>query len=215
MSLKEINGKLTSAPYVAGYTPSKEDAALFKQLFGDNQAVIQWAARMASYYQSERDQLVSGPKKPEAAKPAAAAATSAPKAAAKPAAKEEEEFDMFGEETDEEQQARMAKKLADIEAKKGKKEKAAVIAKSSILLDVKTWDDTVDLEALAQKIKGNVRDGLMWGAHKQAPVAFGVKKLQLLFVIEDDKVSSEDIEEIIMQYEEEVQSMDVVAWNKV
>jgi elongation factor 1-beta len=55
----------------------------------------------------------------------------------------------------------------------------------------------------------------MWGAHKQAPVAFGVKKLQLLFVIEDDKVSSEDIEEIIMQYEEEVQSMDVVAWNKV
>jgi elongation factor 1-beta len=215
MSLKEINGKLTSAPYVAGYTPSKEDAALFKQLFGDNQAVIQWAARMASYYQSERDQLVSGPKKPEAAKPAAAAATSAPKAAAKPAAKEEEEFDMFGEETDEEQQARMAKKLADIEAKKGKKEKAAVIAKSSILLDVKTWDDTVDLEALALKIKSNVRDGLMWGAHKQAPVAFGVKKLQLLFVIEDDKVSSEDIEEIIMQYEEEVQSMDVVAWNKV
>jgi elongation factor 1-beta len=215
MSLKEINGKLTSAPYVAGYTPSKEDAALFKQLFGDNQAVIQWAARMASYYQSERDQLVSGPKKPEAAKPAAAAATSAPKAAAKPAAKEEEEFDMFGEETDEEQQARMAKKLADIEAKKGKKEKAAVIAKSSILLDVKTWDDTVDLEALALKIKSNVRDGLMWGAHKQAPVAFGVKKLQLLFVIEDDKVSSEDIEELIMQYEEEVQSMDVVAWNKV
>ena len=90
------------------------------------------------------------------------------------------------------------------------------IAKSSILPDVKAWDDECDLEALAAKIKTNVRDGLLWGAHKLAPVAFGVKKLQIMLVIEDDKVSSEDIEDMITgQYEEEVQSMDVVAWNKV
>jgi elongation factor 1-beta len=145
------------------------------------------------------------------AKPAAPAA--AAKAAPKPAAKEEEEFDVFAEETDEEQQARMAKKLAYIEAKH--KEKAAVSTKSRILLDVKTWDNTIDLEALAQKIKSNVRDGLIWGAHIQTWITSGVKKLQLLFVIEDDKVSSEDIEELIMKYEEEVQSMAVVAWNKV
>jgi elongation factor 1-beta len=125
----------------------------------------------------------------------------------------EEEFDVFGEETDEEQQARMATKLAYMEAKK--KEKAAVSTKSRILLDVKTWDATIDLQALALKIESNVRDGLTWRAHIQTLVAFGMKKLQLLLVIEDNKVSLDDIEELIMKYEDEVQSMDVVAWNKV
>ena len=86
-----------------------------------------------------------------------------------------------------------------------------MIAKSSILLDVKVWEDSTDLEELAKKIKSNVRDGLVWGAHKLAPVAFGVKKIQILLVIEDNKVSSDDIEDIIVnQYEDEVQSTDVV-----
>jgi elongation factor 1-beta len=48
------------------------------------------------------------------------------------------------------------------------------------------------------------------------PVAFGVKKLQILMTIEDEKVSGEDIEDIITgQFEDRVQSMDIVAWNKV
>jgi elongation factor 1-beta len=212
MSLKELNGKLTAQPYVSGFTPSKDDAALFRELFGNNQAVIQWAARMASYYQSERDELLAGPK---------AAAPAAPKKAAvaevkKPAAKkdDDDDVDLFGEETEEEKAALEAKKAADA-AKKAEKPKKTVINKSSILLDVKVWEDSTDLEALAAKIKSNERDGLLWGAHKLAPVAYGVKKLQLLLVIEDDKVSSDDIEDLINQYEEEVQSIDIVAWNKV
>jgi len=210
-ALKDINGKLTSQPYVAGYTPSKEDAALFKELFGNNQAVIQWAARMASYYQAERDEILA----PKAAAPAAKAAAPAAPAKAAPAKKDDEDdIDLFGEETEEEKAALEAKKAKDAESKKAAKK--AVIAKSSILLDVKVWEDSTDLEALAAKIKSNERDGLLWGAHKLAPVAFGVKKLQILLVIEDDKVSSDDIEEMIVeQYAEEVQSMDVVAWNKV
>jgi translation elongation factor EF-1beta len=31
-------------------------------------------------------------------------------------------------------------------------------------------------------------DGLLWGTSKLVPVAFGVKKLQITCVIEDDKV---------------------------
>jgi len=58
-----MNGKLTASSYVAGATPSKDDAAAFKEMFGGNTAVMQWAARMASYYQSERDQILD----PEAA----------------------------------------------------------------------------------------------------------------------------------------------------
>ncbi|TPP42295.1 EF-1 guanine nucleotide exchange domain family protein [Leishmania donovani] len=90
-----------------------------------------------------------------------------------------------------------------------------VIQWSSILFDIKAWDDTIDLEALAQKLHAIQRDGLIWGDHKLVPVAFGVKKLQQLIVIEDDKVSGDDLEEMIMGFEEEVQSMDIVAWNKI
>jgi elongation factor 1-beta len=57
MSTKELNEKLASTPYVEGYAPTKADADLFKQLFGDNQATAQWAARMASYYQNEREMI--------------------------------------------------------------------------------------------------------------------------------------------------------------
>eukprot|EP00388_Colpodella_angusta_P002007 GDKJ01006329.1.p1 GENE.GDKJ01006329.1~~GDKJ01006329.1.p1 ORF type:complete len:139 (-),score=51.26 GDKJ01006329.1:50-466(-) len=130
----------------------------------------------------------------------------------KPAADDDDDVDLFGEETEEDKKALEDKKAKDAEKAKTKK---VVIAKSSILMDIKVWDDTIDLIALGEKIRSNERDGLLWGDHKLVPVAFGVKKLQQLLVIEDDKVSSDDIEDIIMQYEEEVQSMDIVAWNKI
>lgn len=200
-TLKELNGRLTAQPYVSGFSPSNQDAKAFQEMFGGNTKVIQWAARMASYYQSERNELVSGPKK------------AAPKKeAAKPAAADDDELDLFGEQTEEELAALEAKKKKDAEKKK---EKKVVIAKSSILMDIKAWEDTVDLEALAKKLKAIQRDGLIWGDSKLVPVAYGVKKLQQLIVIEDDKVSSDDIEDIIMGFEDEVQSMDIVAWNKI
>ncbi|EAN96820.1 25 kDa translation elongation factor 1-beta [Trypanosoma cruzi] len=195
-TLKELNGRLSSQPYVSGYCPSQEDAKIFAEMFGSCTAVAEWAARMASYYQAEREQILKG-------------TTSSSK---KAAAAEDEDIDLFGEATEEETAALEAKKKKDADAKKAKKE---VIAKSSILFDVKPWDDTVDLQALADKLHAVKRDGLLWGDHKLVPVAFGVKKLQQLIVIEDDKVSSDDLEELIMSFEEEVQSMDIVAWNKI
>lgn len=212
MALKEINGRLTSQPYLSGFSPSTEDAKTFSEMFGTHTAVAQWAARMASYFQAERDEIAGGVAK-KAEEPKKAAAAAAPAAKAAPAAAADDEDDLFGEETEEEKAALEAKKKADADKVKAKKE---VIAKSSILIDVKPWEDTTDLEALALKIKAVEKDGLLWGAHKLVPIAYGVKKLQLLFVIEDEKVSSEDIEDIITgQFEDEVQSMDIVAWNKI
>lgn len=211
-SVKEVNGRLSAQPFVSGFSPSSEDARIFEEMFGSNANVIQWVARMASYYQAERDELA----KPAAAAPAAKAAAPAAAAPAAPAAaaaaEEDDDIDLFGETTEEEAAALEAKKKADADKKK---EKKAVIAKSSILFDVKAWDDTVDLEALAAKLHAIQRDGLIWGDYKLVPVAFGVKKLQQLIVIEDDKVSGDDLEEMIMGFEEEVQSMDIVAWNKI
>lgn len=58
-------------------------------------------------------------------------------------------------------------------------------------------------------------DGLVWGAGKILPVAFGIKKLQICCVVEDDKVSTDALEESITGFEDLVQSIDVVAFNKV
>jgi len=55
--LAALNGKLSNQSYVSGCVPSKDDASAFKEMFGNNTAVMQWAARMASYYQSERDEI--------------------------------------------------------------------------------------------------------------------------------------------------------------
>lgn len=56
-SLRDLNERLTKQSYVAGYAPSTEDEKYFKAIFGDNLNVVQWAARMASYYPSERKQM--------------------------------------------------------------------------------------------------------------------------------------------------------------
>ncbi|KAG5505043.1 hypothetical protein JKF63_04490 [Porcisia hertigi] len=55
--IKELNDRLTKQPYVSGYTPTAEDERLFRETFGDNVNVIQWAARMATYYPSERAKI--------------------------------------------------------------------------------------------------------------------------------------------------------------
>lgn len=46
------------------------------------------------------------------------------------------------------------------------------------------------------------------------PVAFGMNKLQLGCVIEDEKISTDDMFEKIQEWED-VQSIDVVSFNKL
>ena len=204
MSLSELNKKLTGKPYVEGYAPSSADHGLFQEMFGSNTATVQWVARMASYFSSERAQVA------KTDKPAAKKAEAPKKEAPKPA--DDDDVDLFGDVTEEEQAALDNKKK---EEETAKAKKPAVIAKSNIVIDVKPWDDTVDLEALMLKYRAIERDGLLWGAHKLEPIAFGIKKLKVMIVIEDDKLSSDDVEDIIMQFEDDVQSMDIAAWNKV
>ena len=47
------------------------------------------------------------------------------------------------------------------------------------------------------------------------PVAFTVKKIRIMCHIEDDKVSMDDIQEEIQSWEDEVQSTDIHAFNKL
>jgi len=129
----------------------------------------------------------------------------------KPAAADDD-IDLFGSD-DEEQSEETKKRLAEYTAKKSKKEQ--VIAKSTIVLDVKPWDDETDLGAMEKVVRSIEADGLVWGPSKLVPVAFGVKKLQIGCVVEDDKIGTDFLEEKICEFEDYVQSVDVVSFNKI
>jgi elongation factor 1-beta len=67
------------------------------------------------------------------------------------------------------------------------------------------------MKALEESVRGIVKDGLVWGASKLVPVGFGIKKLQINLVIEDDKIGLDDLQEEIQEFEDYVQSTDIVS----
>lgn len=69
-----------------------------------------------------------------------------------------------------------------------------------------------ELEANVRSIE---KDGLVWGASTLVPVGFGVKKLQINLVVEDDKVSLDELQEQIEEFEDHVQSTDIAAMQKL
>merc|ERR1711992_141231 len=127
----------------------------------------------------------------------------------KPAAKDDDDddVDLFGSD-DEEEESEDAKRireerLAAYHAKKSKK--PAVIAKTSVLLDCKPWDDETDMNKMLKEIKTIQMDGLVWGASKLVPVGYGINKLQVMCVVEDEKVSIDELQEKICDLEDYVQ----------
>ncbi|XP_039501943.1 probable elongation factor 1-delta isoform X1 [Drosophila santomea] len=140
-------------------------------------------------------------------------------AAKKPEASDkddDDDVDLFGSESEEEdgEAARIREeRLAAYAAKKAKK--VQIIAKSNIILDVKPWDDETDLKVMETEIRKITQDGLLWGASKFVPVAFGIQKLSISCVVEDDKVSIDWLTEEIEKLEDFVQSVDIAAFNKI
>merc|ERR1719262_1515708 len=131
---------------------------------------------------------------------------------------DDDDVDLFGSDEEEEEESEEAKRvreerLAAYAAKKSKK--PALIAKTSVLLDVKPWDDETDLNEMLKAVKAIEMDGLLWGASKLVPVGYGINKLQVMCVVEDEKVSIEELQEKIEAFEDFVQSCDVAAMNKI
>merc|ERR1712122_136280 len=122
-------------------------------------------------------------------------------------------FGSSDEEESEEKKRITEERLKAYHEKKSKK--AAVIAKTSVLLDVKPWDDKTDMDALTKAVKSVEMDGLTWGATKYVPVGYGIKKLVVMCTVVDDKVSIEELQEKIEAFEDFVQSCDVAAMNKI
>ncbi|KAF9316791.1 Translation elongation factor 1 beta [Podila horticola] len=195
-----LNSLFEARSYVAGYEVSDKDTEVFNALTeGPNEAAFPHAAR---WYKHVAE-----------VKGLAAKAGAAPAAAAE---EDDEDVDLFGsddEEVDEEAEKIKQQRLAEYAAKKANKPKT--IAKSMCTLDVKPWDDETDMAALEAHVRGITMEGLLWGQSKLVPIGYGIKKLQINCVIEDELVSLDALEEKIMEGEDYIQSMDMAAMQKI
>lgn len=71
------------------------------------------------------------------------------------------------------------------------------------------------MKALENAVRSIEMDGLVWGISKLMPVGYGIQKLQIVCVVEDDKVSIDELSEKITDFEDFVQSVDVAAFQKI
>ncbi|EEQ36925.1 conserved hypothetical protein [Clavispora lusitaniae ATCC 42720] len=199
-TLKSLNEFLTDKSYVDGTSATQADVSVYKAFQKEFPQFTRWFNHIASFTE-EFDTLPAGKA------PAAAAA----------AEEDDDEVDLFGsddDEVDEEAEKLKQQRLAEYAAKKASKGPKPA-AKSIVTLDVKPWDDETDLEELLANVKAIEMDGLTWGAHQWIPVGFGIKKLQINLVIEDAKVSLDELQANIEEDEDHVQSTDVAAMQKL
>jgi len=195
---------------------SGKDADRISKLEKENTSIRQELSdlrRLVEAMRSKIDELSLGKSGAPAAKPAPAAA---PATKAKSPAKEDEDVDLFGsdEEQEDEEKVRVREERLKAYADK-KKAKPGPIAKSSVIMDVKPWDDETNMQDLEKNVRSIQMDGLVWGASKLVPVGYGIKKLQIMCVVEDEKVSVEELTEKIEGFEEVIQSVDIAAFNKI
>ncbi|XP_054810188.1 elongation factor 1-delta 1-like isoform X2 [Prosopis cineraria] len=222
--LKKLDEYLLTRSYITGYQASKDDITVYAALSKAPSAEYVNASRWYKHIDALlRMSGVSGNGsgvKVEGSLPMAGEAIATPPPADTKATSAEDDdddddddVDLFGEETEEEKKA-AEERAAAVKASSKKKESG----KSSVLLDVKPWDDETDMKKLEEAVRGVQMEGLLWGASKLAPVGYGIKKMQIMLTIVDDLVSVDSlIEEHLMNepINEYVQSCDIVAFNKI
>jgi len=216
-----LNNFLTTRSYIVGHNPTQADVKTF-QAIKSQPAVetyphaFRWYRHIASF-ESEFASLPGDPSKDFTAYgPEVSELPISTKAPEKAAEDDDDDVDLFGSD-DEEEDAEAARvrqeRLDEYNKKKAGKSKPA--AKSMVTLDVKPWDDETDMKELEKAVLGIQKDGLTWGASTLIPIGYGIKKLQVNFVVEDEKVSIDDLQDQIAEFEDFVQSSDVVAMMKL
>merc|ERR1719481_1788097 len=215
--IKSLNDFLVDKSYIEGFVPSAADAVVFDAISAAPNAKYNHALRWYNHiksYGSETAKFV-GAKKALTAYGPAGGAKPAAAAAASDDDDDDDDIDLFGsdDEVDEEAEKIKAERLAAYAEKKSKK--PALIAKSNVILDIKPWDDETDIVEMERLIRTIEKEGLLWGKAEKKPIAFGIFKLTISAVVEDDKVSVDWMEEQIFEFEDYVQSVDVAAFQKI
>lgn len=211
--LAAVDAHLANRSYIVGYQPSQADTTVYKALCGHSLPseflhLTRWYRHISSY--GSEVEKFPGPKQTMVQLGFHSQPISSNEQ------NEDEDFELFG--SDDEAESAAADRLKEerirmYEEKKKKKE--AVIAKSNIILDVKPWDDETNMADMEQAVRSIAADGLLWGASKLVPLAYGIRKLQISCIVEDDKIGVDFLEEEITKFEDIVQSVDIAAFNKI
>ncbi|ODV96334.1 hypothetical protein PACTADRAFT_75481 [Pachysolen tannophilus NRRL Y-2460] len=200
-SVAALNTFLADKSYIEGSSATQADVTVYKNFQKEFPNFARWFNHIASF----TDEFATLP------------AGKVPAAAASAAAEDDDDVDLFGsddEEVDEEAEKLKQQRLAEYAAKKAAKGPKPA-AKSIVTLDVKPWDDETNMDELIANVRAIEQDGLVWGAHQLIPVGYGIKKLQINLVIEDEKVSLDALQQAIEEDEDHVQSTDVAAMQKL
>merc|ERR1711955_94146 len=195
--------------YIEGFVPSQADTRVYEALGSapKDAHALRWYNHIKSF----------GAGMKQFAKASAGFSLGGGGAAAA-AADDDDDVDLFGSDSEDEEAAAEKARITEERLKayhEKKSKKAAVIAKTSVLLDVKPWDDETDMDKMLESVKSIEQDGLLWGASKLIPIGYGIKKLQVMCTVEDEKVSIDELSEKIEEFEDFVQSCDVAAMNKI
>merc|ERR1711990_483843 len=128
--VKALDEFLAEHSYIEGFVPSQADTAVFKALSGapksDTPHALRWYNHIKSFA-AGMDQFPKASKDDD----------------------DDDDVDLFGssdEEDDEEKKRITEERLKAYHEKKARKPK--VIAKTSVLFDVKPWDDETDMDAM-------------------------------------------------------------------
>jgi elongation factor 1-beta len=232
-SILMIESHMAGKNYLVGDSMTLADICVYGLLapalsftFGEAQQkacpnVAQWADRMSK---NKNVMAVSGTwKLPAAAWKCAESDAalnlkkSAPVAATKAAEGDDDDIDMFGSDDEDDEASFDALCKAKQAAIDKANAKPKAVAKSIVMFEVKPLESETDLDVLFARILKEVQmEGCAWKQDcKKEPVAFGVFKLIVGAVIEDDKVSTDDIEEKIEGMDDMVQSVDIQSFNKL
>ncbi|KAG8063080.1 hypothetical protein GUJ93_ZPchr0003g18424 [Zizania palustris] len=178
--LQKLDEYLLTRSYITGYQASKDDMAVYTALSSAPPVnyvnVTRWYDHINALLRSSG---VTAEGEGVTVESSACSVAPTPDQKA-PAADEDDDddVDLFGEETEEEKKA-AEERAASVKAAGKKKESG----KSSVLLDVKPWDDETDMTKLEEAVRNVKMDGLLWGASKLVPVGYGIKKLQIMMTI--------------------------------
>merc|ERR1711970_980525 len=212
--VKALNEFLAEHSYIEGYVPSQADTAVYEALAGPPKADTPHALRWYNHIKS----FGAGMKQFAKASQGFSLGGGAKAAPAAAAADDDDDVDLFGSDSEDEEAAAEKARITEERLKayhEKKAKKPQVIAKTSVLLDVKPWDDETDMDKMLESVKSIEMDGLTWGASKLIPIGYGIKKLQVMCTVVDDLVSVDELSEKIEEFEDYVQSCDVNAMNKI
>ncbi|KAJ0973683.1 hypothetical protein J5N97_015648 [Dioscorea zingiberensis] len=174
--LQKLNDFLLTRSYITGYQASKDDLSVFASISSapssDYVNVSRWynhidaLIKLSGVTAEGKGVTIEGSAPPVEEAPASPAIIDK-KVPGGDEDDDDDDVDLFGEETEEEKKA-AEERAAAVKASAKKKESG----KSSVLLDVKPWDDETDMKKLEEAVRSIKMEGLLWGASKLVPVGY-------------------------------------------